>query len=377
MNPIDSSREDAHDSDSTGIRRRTIMAGAAWTIPVVSLATASPALAASNDLTLAFDRSAYNGQPCGTISGTRVRATRGGAAAPGESVTMTLADGYRFADGSTSHTDVTGSDGWVPMPDIKVPSRGGDSTFNASSGPARTTAGVSSPRGGQAYSYNSDGDGNGNAITSREWNVPDGATPVGFTAFIDRDGVLWDNGRAVADGVKSATGRIMPTNDGAHLISYVKTNGQAYSYNSRGDANGNAVTSREWNVPDGATPVGWTAFLDRNGVLWSGGNAIADGVGQAIGQIDPHNSALLISYVKTSGVAYSYNSNGDGNGNAITSREWNVPDGATPIGWTSFLDQKSVLWDTGKAIADGVWAAVGLLMPSTRARLASYIKAGC
>ncbi|MBM3717209.1 MAG: hypothetical protein FJW64_16060, partial [Actinobacteria bacterium] len=126
--------------DATGVSRRTIVAGAAWTIPVVAVATATPAVAATNGLTLAFDKSSYSGEACKTVSGVKVTATRNGAAAAGESVTVTLADGYTFSDGSTSHTATTGSDGSITLPDIKVPAKGGNSTMSATSGNAAASA---------------------------------------------------------------------------------------------------------------------------------------------------------------------------------------------------------------------------------------------
>ncbi|MEX0151710.1 hypothetical protein [Microbacterium sp. LMI1-1-1.1] len=137
--------------DDDGVKRRTILAGAAWSIPVISVVTAAPAFAATTDLKLAFDKSSYSGEGCKTITGVKVTATRNGVAAAGESVTVTLADGYTFSDGSTSYTATTGSDGSISLPDIKVPGRGGNSTFSATSGSASTNATVSGKPTGQVY----------------------------------------------------------------------------------------------------------------------------------------------------------------------------------------------------------------------------------
>lgn len=138
--------------DDDGVKRRTILAGAAWSIPVISVATAAPAFAATTDLKLAFDKSSYSGEGCKTITGVKVTATRNSVAAPGESVTVTLADGYTFSDGSTSYTATTGSDGSITLPDIKVPAKGGSSTFSASGGGASASAPVSGQPSGQVYS---------------------------------------------------------------------------------------------------------------------------------------------------------------------------------------------------------------------------------
>jgi hypothetical protein len=46
--------------------RRTIVQGAAWTIPVVAASVATPAFAASTPLALAFDAPAYTFAACTT-----------------------------------------------------------------------------------------------------------------------------------------------------------------------------------------------------------------------------------------------------------------------------------------------------------------------
>ncbi|MDZ5146121.1 hypothetical protein [Microbacterium testaceum] len=341
-------------TDGNGIKRRTIIAGAAWTIPVVALATATPAMAASNDLTLAFDKSSYQGVDCGTISGVKVTATRNGQAAPGESITVSLADGYTFSDGSTSYTTTSGSDGSVTLPDIKVPQNAGSSTFTATGGGATATASVSSTSNAVAYSYN----GAANQ-TNQETNVPNGATPVGWRSFIDSSGSLWDNGVRIRSDVASAVGLI--NGNGDHLISYVTKDGVAYSFNGA-----NGQTSQETNVPNGAKPVGWRAFLESDGSLWDNGIRIRSDVASAIGLINADGSHL-ISYVTKGGVAYSFNGT-----TGQTGQEFNVPNGATPVGWRAFLEPNGSLWDNGNRIRSDVASAYGLIN-SNGDHLISYV----
>ncbi|WP_394550948.1 hypothetical protein ACDF64_10195 [Agromyces sp. MMS24-JH15] len=57
------------DDNETGIPRRAVLAAAAWTVPVVAVAVASPAAAASLPITLIisyFDLQAYSGSPSPT-----------------------------------------------------------------------------------------------------------------------------------------------------------------------------------------------------------------------------------------------------------------------------------------------------------------------
>ncbi len=144
MTDTNTPADDPTFTDGSGIKRRTIMAGAAWTIPVVTLATATPAMAASNDLTLAFDKSSYSGTVCSTITGASVTATRNGAPASGVAVSVSLGDGYTFEDGSTSTTGTTDGNGRVSLPGIRVPMSGKSSTATATaSGASATTAGLS------------------------------------------------------------------------------------------------------------------------------------------------------------------------------------------------------------------------------------------
>ncbi len=63
----------------TPIARRTVLAGAAWSVPAIALTTASPAFAASGT-TLSFAKSSYTGPGCSTINGIKVTASDNGTA---------------------------------------------------------------------------------------------------------------------------------------------------------------------------------------------------------------------------------------------------------------------------------------------------------
>ncbi|KTR98626.1 hypothetical protein, partial [Microbacterium testaceum] len=132
------------DAPALSPTRRTVLTGAAWTLPVIAAATITPMAAASNAPVLAFDKSTYNGTACGTITGAYVTVTVNNVATAGKSVTTTLSNGYKFSDGTTTNTQVSGSNGRVNLPAINVPATGGNGTAAATaSGAATSTAATS------------------------------------------------------------------------------------------------------------------------------------------------------------------------------------------------------------------------------------------
>ncbi|MEV8240040.1 hypothetical protein AB0O90_07390 [Microbacterium testaceum] len=123
-----------------GLPRRTVLTGAAWTIPVIAAATIAPTASASGTLQLAFDKSTYNGTACSTITGAYVTATTNGVPTTGASVTVSLSNGYTFSGGSATATGYSGTNGRFTLPDINVPSMGGTATVQATSGSAGAAA---------------------------------------------------------------------------------------------------------------------------------------------------------------------------------------------------------------------------------------------
>ncbi|MDF2048267.1 hypothetical protein P2P98_19045, partial [Microbacterium sp. Kw_RZR3] len=123
-----------------GLPRRTVLTGAAWTIPVIAAATIAPTASASGTLQLAFDKSTYNGTACSTIAGAYVTATTNGVPASGKSITVSLSNNYTFSGGSTTATGYSGTNGRYALPDINVPAAGGNGTSSANSGSTTTTA---------------------------------------------------------------------------------------------------------------------------------------------------------------------------------------------------------------------------------------------
>ncbi|WP_146185347.1 hypothetical protein [Microbacterium sp. HMWF026] len=255
--------------------RRTILVGAAWSVPAIAAVTASPASAASYDTTLTFDQSSYTGPVCGTIDGAYVTATVNNAPAGGKAVTVTLSNNYSFSGGATSYTDTTGSDGRVTLPSISVPSNGGTGTATASAATASATSAAMNATANYAKFFTGT---NGNPSGTLNFaNVPASAVPVGgFGVFLDGSD-LWYGNTVIASGVTKARGNRSDTRD---YFSFIQ-NGVAKSvYGSNGSISG----TRTWaNVPSTAEPVGaYGTFLD-SGNLWYFDSVVYTGVTKATG----------------------------------------------------------------------------------------------
>ncbi|MDQ1074643.1 MULTISPECIES: hypothetical protein [Microbacterium] len=128
-----------------GLPRRTVLTGAAWTIPVIAAATIAPAASASGTLQLAFDKSTYNGTACSTITGAYVTATTNGVPTTGASITVSLSNNYTFSGGSTTATGYSDTNGRYTLPDINVAAAGGTAAVTATSGSSTGTATLSAP----------------------------------------------------------------------------------------------------------------------------------------------------------------------------------------------------------------------------------------
>ncbi|QHC54282.1 hypothetical protein EV639_103147 [Rathayibacter tanaceti] len=182
-----------------GIHRRTIVAGAAWSVPVVGAAVGAPLAAASTTPTnprVEFLQSSYRADPCARLTGVRVRAFDGTATTPNANVTITLPGGFKFADGTTTKVVRTGADGTATLPAITVTSPDGTKSFSAAYGTAGATTNVvtdSSARGIWGVE-------NGAARTfTRFPAVPVASTPQGYNYFVGPGGQLWYNNGTVAD----------------------------------------------------------------------------------------------------------------------------------------------------------------------------------
>ncbi|AND15482.1 hypothetical protein [Rathayibacter tritici] len=199
---VDTSLSDWALPAADGVHRRTLVQGAAWTIPVIAVTTATPAAAASNSPTLTFTKASYTGVGCRFIKGAQVkRTTDGSTADAGKSVTITLRDGYTFTDGTTTYTATTDSNGLITLPDIKVPRDGGKSSFGAVSGDLSTSAPVTGAKSEAAFSVRHD------QSPVEYADVPNGSKPVGGRYYLTSDGKLYFGNTLKASNVTTAVGQ--------------------------------------------------------------------------------------------------------------------------------------------------------------------------
>ncbi|QWL31560.1 hypothetical protein [Rathayibacter toxicus] len=219
-----------------GVERRTLVKGAAWSVPIIATAGATPAFAASPTPTLAFTQSSYSGTGCGTITGVQVKRTVDGTAPDaGKTVSVTLADGYTFADGTTTYSGTTDANGLITLPDIKVPAKGGNSKFSASSDTLAASATVSgSTNGGDLYNYN----GTSSTATGAK-NIAQVFTDgTGNVYAVTKDGDLVDSaGNKTQNGVTFGSGLDASNTRGTAIsganadVYYIK-NGDLYKYSN-------------------------------------------------------------------------------------------------------------------------------------------------
>jgi hypothetical protein len=245
--------------------RRTILTGAAWSVPVIAAASIAPIASASGVTALAFDKATYNGTACGTITGAYVTVTVGGVPTAGQSVTVTLSDGYTFSGGATTTTQVTGTDGRANLPAINVPAVGGSATLSASVLPTTTaTASVTSASSSSTWIARDSRTSSGTFS-----NVPTSATPLaGWGYFLDGTTLWYNNAILDTNVTKVSSGSLWNSTGGLDWVQYLK--GSTWTHK---DNRGSSGTFS--NVPTSATPLaGWGYFLDGT-TLWYN-NAILD-----------------------------------------------------------------------------------------------------
>ncbi|WP_146076754.1 hypothetical protein [Rathayibacter tritici] len=303
-----------------GVHRRTIVKGAAWTVPVVAVSMATPAAAASKTPTLKFTQGSYTGTACKTITGVQVKRTTDGTTAdPGKTVTVTLKDGYTFADGTTTYTGTTDADGLVTLPDIKVPSKGGNSNFSATSNTLSASAPVSSTATAKTGVYTTN-QANSTASTDP---YKDSSTAIkvlstnGAAAFIyqNSDGSIHDSTGAVIDntatGVKTGAGLVSTSSESYF---YMKSDG-IYSYNystavTTGPIKDSATMTDSSKAIKLISSNGGSAFIyqDSDGSLHDSTGKVIPGTSTGV---DTGANLVSISstsyYYKKSDGVYAYN----------------------------------------------------------------------
>ncbi|PPH60985.1 hypothetical protein C5C93_03685 [Rathayibacter toxicus] len=346
-----------------GIERRTIVQGATWTIPAAALAVATPAFAASPQPTLAFTQSSYTGIACKTITGVQVKRTADGTAPdPGKTISVTLANGYTFADGTTTYSGTTDANGLITLPDIKVPAKGGNSNFSASSDSLAASAPVTTPA--TPYAYTTDGTKAANSSGA----VPANSTAIGDATFLAPNGDLYNANKVIASNVSKATFDFADNN--AVRIAYVTTAGVAHTTDLTTD-------TEQKTIPANSTPIGDGTFLAPNGDLYylnassppfPATKIIASNVSKATFEFIEGNG-VRITYVTSAGVAHT-------NDGTTDTPQTTIPANSTPIGDATFLAPNGDLYNANKVIASNVSKATFDFIDGNGVRIAYVTTAG-
>jgi hypothetical protein len=194
------------------VHRRTVVAGAAWTIPVVATAIATPALAASGAPTLSFVTGPYTSAACSGVSTVVLQLTTDGTTPdPGKTVMVSLPNGLTWSDGTTAPRPfTTGTDGRATVTGLKAPGKNGTYALGASSGSLTATSSV--------------------AVTGQKSTVYANSQPIG----------------TLPDNVVAVDVQTVVHTDGSTIVTVLGSNGRVYQKNS---------------APDGTTfPATWQNY---------------------------------------------------------------------------------------------------------------------
>ncbi|MCJ1695505.1 hypothetical protein MT349_06900 [Rathayibacter caricis] len=256
------------DSPTGGIQRRTIVAGASWSIPVVATAIGAPLAAASNTgATLAFTNGPYSVAACGTLKDVVIRATTNGTTpvTEGTPITVTLPSGLTWSNGDSGSRIVPAdTNGEAVLSGLKGTASAGTRTISASTADATTTAPVSVLSSPTAVT-----DGFGNTVTG----IPAGATIADVTGTIDangnrylfarsEEGTLYVSINGAPFTVDSTSTTAVATNTGnpAAVIRAIDTPTGPVVYDGLTGAASPALTG----IPAGRTVVDLVGTIDAN-----------------------------------------------------------------------------------------------------------------
>lgn len=349
------------------VSRRTIVRGAAWSVPVIATAAAMPLAAASvGSPTLKFINGPYSVGGCSNLTDVTLAATTNGTTpAASTTVSVVLPSGLTWADGFTGpRSFTTDQNGKVVLPAIKAtPNAASVPTMGASMTGANATAPVAVTAQVGAKIYDVVSSGNPPAT-----GIPLGSVAVGHGTFLNPDGSLVY--------FNTVAGKAMPLATNVTSGTTVLIGGtQSYStYVSGGVARvqdvATGTTITAVGVPNGSTAVGHATFLAANGDLYYFNSAtntsvlVASGVSSAKVSLFAGTQPVL-TFV-AGGVARAYNAT---TGSYVTAT--GVPAGTTAVGHSTYLAPDGLLYyyraATGTAIvvSSGVSSATTALYGGT------------
>ncbi|MFG6279056.1 hypothetical protein [Microbacterium sp. 5K110] len=336
----------------SGPSRRTVLAGAAWTLPAVAAATVAPVASASTTTTLTFDRAIYSGTVCTDITGASV--TVDGAAASAV-VTVSTSTGYRFANGASTFVGVPDETGRVPLPAIRAQVGGTTGTLTATTTDATAVATLTVPASTNTQNLRRrmwTNTGAGSAAGSVDIAAPTGSRAVGTLVTLDPSGILRRGSSTIATGVTSAFAEVERSN--YLTVTYVDATGMhRRMWTDTGVAYPSAKVDA--TVPANSVAVGTFVTLGPDGVLRRLDATIDSGVTSAFAELDKNNY-LNVTYVTATGM---HRRMWTAAGTAYTAGrvDETVPGDSVAVGTLLTLGADGTLRKGGNTVTTGVTSA--------------------
>jgi hypothetical protein len=343
---------EASASTELALNRRTILAGAAWALPAIAVATMAPGAAASGTTVLTFDRATYSGTVCADITGASVTVTVDGTAVPGVSVTVAASTGYRFDYGASTFTGLSDASGRVALPALRVQVGGTAGTLAATTTGATAAATLTSPASTTTQTLHRRAwteSGADDPTGSVDLAVPTGSRAVGTLVTLDPTGTLRRRTTTIGTGVTSAFAEMDKNN--YLTVTFVDATGMHRRlWTDTGSAYPSA--SVDATVPANSVAVGTFVTLDPGGVLRRVGTTIATGVTSAFAEFD-RNNYTSVTWVDATGMHRRVWTDG-GAPYPASNIDESVPTDSTAVGTLLTLSADGVLRKGAGGVATGV-----------------------
>ncbi|KZX21314.1 hypothetical protein [Rathayibacter tanaceti] len=336
--------------ESGRVQRRTIVQGAAWTVPIVAASVATPAFAASNPpLTPTLQWiSVPNVKGCETGTFTARATTDGTTPAAGKATFVTPPSGWTWPDGGTNRRSVRTNSQGVASYQLVAPYRtNDDGTYNL------TVTDNSLTDTDRARATTSDRSGLGDIIA---WNPADSSYTVqaanqpvnGIVRFEATDNptgssttlTLYENGDLWANGARRDTGVLQADTSASNAtpgVTYLKNDGSSYVWSQA-----NGIVRRETGISN---------TLSRDGVRFEAvENPSGDSTWMLLTGTDS-SQRLVVNGVTASG--------------NVTAADTGVTNN-TPF--VSFVTSDGAVW----VRVNGANTRIGTITPGLAARIQRY-----
>lgn len=403
-------------STSSSVARRTVIAGAAWSVPAIALATSTPAYAQSGSAapTLTFSQAPASTPACSPTTSPFV-AQLSGADNVGKVVQFSLPSGWSWASGNGSY--LTDSNGFatVPAGAIAANSVSGTVAATSSSLTASTSVETSSygslqtDKSAAALPSNSNAEvvrlyasGAGITVAKRNGDVwssykggswtqvgTGGDTDVRRLTFVDatntqaalwiKSGVL-QMGSSVAAIPQSSNADFVRVDASGSLALAVRSNGDLWRWD---ETAGWAKTAS--GVATGPAQIACFSGATKTACYWiAGGVLYVDGVADTIGSGDNNGVSRVyaaqgysseganLAIVKANGDAWSYTT-GNGWRSRDTGASTDLEQAAARVvgrGMGAVWDLKSgVLWNTPNSPTGTNQVSGGFVGPASNTNL--------